>query len=83
MWAVVRVLEALASKLVAAVCFTSIPHGFFSADTVSRIRLYPSSLYDQDENYARRLRRGEQIPRGVHTLNNDIEFNSNIVLPEL
>ena len=42
-----------------------------SADTVSRIRLYPSLLCDQDENYARRSRRGELTPRGVHTLNND------------
>ena len=54
-----------------------------SADTVSRIRLYPSLLCDRDENYARRLRRGEQIPRGVHTSNNDMTTLGIVVLREL
>ena len=51
-----------------------------SADTVSRIPLYPSLLCDRDANYARRLRRGEQIPRGVHTLNNDMTTLGTVVL---
>lgn len=55
----------------------------FSADTVSRIHLYPSLLCDQDENYARQLRRGEQIPRGVHTSNNDMTTLGIVVLREL